>query len=265
MRLPRRAIPLALCAGLLIGGIILFRVTAADTNNKKAPPPSTEGPSIQLILDQQQVIGWITGPKSFAGEKVAITQGEAQSKLEIAKDNTFRIKYDVKKPTPLTAALGTLKASTQLLPKSKPTPTVFFVVDRPIYRENQELKFVGFLRALDDRGQFTPLENQAVKLQLRSKKKNLIAHKMSLTSDEQGRIQGTYRFSSADTLVNYEIVIPNYEGEANFKLAAYRKTKVHIKVTGEVEKDKVRIKLDVKDYLGQPLPAKRAAIHGQIF
>jgi hypothetical protein len=110
-----------------------------------------------------------------------------------------------------------------------------FVVDRSAYRPKQTLKFAGFLRELDARGEFVPLPRRAVEVELTSEQKKTVLTRLKLTSDEQGRITGAYTFSVSDPVDRYRLSVPGYRGAAHLTLAEYRKAKKYLTISGQAD------------------------------
>ena len=78
---------------------------------------------------------------------------------------------------------------------------------------------------------------------------------MKLRTDDSGRLTGQYTFSDADPLDHYHLVIraqaegPPIDGSARVMLGEYRKTKVGVKLKGEVKDGKLVVTFDARDYL----------------
>ena len=140
-------------------------------------------------------------------------------------------------------------------------PSVFFVVDRTAYRPTQSLHFAGFLRRLNAAGEFDPIANTEVDVQLVSQQKQTKAFQMQLTSDEHGKIIGSYVFSDADALDTYTLQIPGYKGSAKLLLGEYRKSKIRLKISGDVKDEKLDLKFETVDFLDKPVRRVQAQLH----
>ena len=55
-----------------------------------------------------------------------------------------------------------------------------------------------------------------------------------------GRVAGQYTFTTADALDDYALTAAGFAGEAGVRLAEYRKAKVGLAITGELDGDKLR-------------------------
>ena len=212
---------------------------------------------LTVLVDSRKVLGWISGERSFEGREVAIEAGETKQTVIVQADNTFTWYYKVPKGTEATFTVGDLAKSTRLDPPKEREPTVFFVVDRTVYRPKHKLQFAAFLRKLDRSGEFVPLAGQTVDVEIRCEKKKSLAGKLRLTSDDFGRITGFYQFIEADALDNYILSIPGYKGTATVSLAEFRKSKVKLKIDGEVEDKTLTLKFTAVDFLDKPVPGTR--------
>src|SRR5262249_38101497 len=142
-------------------------------------------------------------------------------------------------------------------------PSVFFVVDRTAYRPTQTLHFAGFLRTLNARGEFEPLPNRKVTVELVSEKKKTRAFKLETASDDFGRITGSYTFPE-DALDHYTLSVPGHKGSARILLAEYRKSKIKLKVDGTVQGDKLKLTFEVLDFLEKRVEGTKASFSAQV-
>ncbi len=254
-----------------------FGLTPSSAESRTGNPPSVvplfaktepaKNPT-QLCVqaDEQKVVGWISGTRSYAGEKVTITIDGKMDRVIVDKDNTFTWNYKIDKPVTATVALvcdGILQ-KIALTPATSQEPTVFFVVDRSAYRPSQTLHFAGFLRQLNAKGEFVPLTARTVDVQLASERKNTVAAKLKLDADEFGRVTGSYTFSDADALDNYTLSIPGYKGSAKVYLGEYRKSKVKLNITGEVVEGKLKLKFQAVDFLDKPVAGSQISFTAQV-
>jgi alpha-2-macroglobulin len=216
--------------------------------------PAKNPATLQLQADDRTVHGWISGTASHAGKTVRIALGKETAGAKVGDDNTFSWPYEFKQPVTIEFSLGDLKASLALAPPpAKAQPSAYFVVDRTAYRPGQTLQFAAFLRSEDERGEFAPVTNAEVEVQIVSREKGHIAGRRTLRSDDAGRIAGSYTFTVADTLDEYDVRISDYAGSANVLLAEYRKSKVRLKIAGTPTDGTMKLKFEALDFLDKPV------------
>ena len=218
-----------------------------------------------LIRDGQKVLGWISGRDSRTGCPVVVTCGDRPLASAIVQaDNTFTWHYRVDKPTDVTFTFGKQSGSLRLLPVETLEPAAFFVVDRSVYRPGQTLRFAAFLRRQDETGRFVPVAPQDVEVRLTSVKKQTVAAKLRLRSDEAGRLAGEYTFSEADALDSYELSAVGFRGAAAVALAEFRKSKIRLKIAGKVADGKLELTFDAVDFTDKHVSASRVDFNVQI-
>jgi hypothetical protein len=237
------------------------------------PEPAKNPITLQLQADERQVVGWVSGPRDYSGRPVYVRVGvEKVATLKVGRDNTFTWRYKVEKPTTVEFLVDDCykecvfpKATAALTPPpAAPGPCVFFVVDRTAYRPGQALHFAGFLRKQPSPGEFAPVADRAVEVVLTSQRKGTKAAKMKLTSDELGRVVGSYVFTDGDALDHYTLSVPGYKGEARVLLGEYRKSKVKLRITGAVEGEKMRLTFEGLDFLDKPVVVTKASFAAQV-
>lgn len=237
------------------------------------PEPAKNPITLQLQADERKVVGWVSGPRDYSGRPVYVRVGEKTvATLKVDRDNSFAWPYRVEKPTTFEFVVDDCykecvfpRASVALTPPAAaPGPCVFFVVDRTAYRPGQPLHFAGFLRTESSPGEFAPVANQAVEVELVSQRKATKAAKMKLTSDERGRVVGSYVFTDADALDHYTLSIPGYKGQARVLLGEYRKSKVRLKITGRAEGGKMKLTFEGLDFLDKPVAVAKASFTAQV-
>ncbi len=216
--------------------------------------PAANSPVLVLQSDDRGIHGWLAGNTDASGAKVSIKAGGKDFTASVAADNTFTWEQTTKKNLPVTASVTvggkTLTARTTLLPAASPGgPTIFFVTDRSAYRPGHTLKFVAFLRTLLSNGEFEPVRDREVTVDLTSNSKQTRATRMKLKADNQGRVTGEYTFSEADALDHYTLTADGFTGNTQIFLGEYRKTKVGLKLKGEVKDGKLVVTFDARDYL----------------
>ncbi|MBT3201490.1 MAG: hypothetical protein HN350_16435, partial [Phycisphaerales bacterium] len=271
-------------AVLMLGGMLIVTVVLSSVvsgrASKTTPPkvaqaalvplfikttPAVNTTSMMLVVDDKKVLGWISGSDSYAGRQVTVHAGQTHQTVLVKRDNTFTWYYAVDKDTQAAFELGKLSGKVRVSPPVKHKPSVFFVVDRTVYRPGHKLQFAAFLRTLDAGGMFTPIANKSVEVVIRSKLKKTVAGKLTLTSDERGRIAGDYRFMAEDALGDYALTIADYSGRAEVKLAEFRKAKVSLNVTAKRVDGVLRLKFEARDFLNKPVPAKRVQFSAKVF
>jgi alpha-2-macroglobulin len=224
--------------------------------------PAANKPVLVLLPDERGLHGWIAGNVDAKGAKVNIKAG-GTSVATIGDDNTFVWEQTTNKNLPATASLvvggKTLTAHTTLLPAPPAGgPSIFFVTDRSAYRPGHTLKFVAFLRTLLPNGEFEPVTNCNLTVDLTSNTKHTRASRMNLAADAQGRITGEYTFSDADALDHYTLTAEGFTGSTQIFLGEYRKTKVGLKLKGEVKDGKLVVSFDARDYLDRAVKGTAA-------
>lgn len=226
-------------------------------------------PSVLVLQsDERGVHGWISGKTSYKGGKAAIKVGgkeHAAAVVAIRDDNTFTWEFSSAKQLPVTATVTAgrekaLTARTTLVPAAPAgAPTVFFVTDRSAYRPGHTLKFVAFLRTLLPTGEFEPIRNREVTVDLTSQARLTRATRLKLKADANGRVTGQYTFSEADALDHYTLTANGFTGNGRVMLGEYRKSKVGLKLTGEVQDGKLVVTFDARDYLDRPVKGTAAS------
>jgi hypothetical protein len=271
----RLALPLALLAFVLANASGPTPSNEAAGRPAAAPlfdktEPAKNPTHLILQADDRTVFGWISGTESFAGEFVHVSlAGGKEELVKIAASNTFSWPYQVKEPISASFEVRPCKSavvtsSINLRPSQTDEPTVFFIVDRTAYRPAQTLNFAGFLRRPDSQGEFAPLAGRQVEVLLKSEKKNTTAAKLALTSDEQGRILGSYTFLEADALDGYRLSIPGFKGEARLTLGEFRKSKIKLKIDGQAGREQLKLKFQAVDFLDKPVAATQVSFTAQV-
>lgn len=230
---------------------------------------------LSLQDDGRKVLGWISGTWNLKGRPVYVTIDGDKSKretIEVREDNTFLWEYKLDKPTKVGFLVDTCYLNLPFLvdtvtvapATAEKEPSVFFVVDRTAYRPTQSLHFAGFLRRLTAAGEFEPVANADVDVHLVSQQKQTKAFQTRLTSDRHGKITGSYVFTDADALDTYTLQIPGYKGSAKLLLGEYRKSKIRLKITGDIKDEKLDLKFETVDFLDKPVPASKLSFVVQV-
>ena len=242
--------------------------------------PAKNPERLTLISDANRVLGWLSGNTNHSGAEATVTVGEKTATVRVDENNSFVWPYKVSKSTRAEFTIGKHKQTLTLTPGEQLAPSVYFVADRSVYRPGQPLHFAGFLRQLDERGEFVPLASRAVEVQLRrigsgeiadgdnggaaAARKTTLANRWHLTSDDSGRISGDYVFAEADPLGDYELSIAGFLGSSRFGLAEYRKTKLNLHISGERVGTHLRLNFQAVDFMGKPLAAEKVQFTAQI-
>ncbi|HEV3438563.1 MAG TPA: hypothetical protein VG122_14460, partial [Gemmata sp.] len=267
-------------AGLLSVSLVFALVGVKPWDNSPAPVDSplsaqatgtvplfatTEPAENQSVLvlqtDDLHVHGWVAGKKSFAGETVNINGAS----VTVREDNTFAWEPRTRTQVKVVASLSRpgqspLTAQTTLIPTAAPDgSTIFFVTDRSAYRPGHTLKFVAFLRRLLPSGEFEPVRVSDISVNLTSVAKHTRAARLKLTSDDRGRATGEYTFSDADALDQYILTAEGFSGSGMVMLGEYRKSKVALKLKGEVKDGKLSVAFDARDYRDRPVKGTAAS------
>ncbi|MBA4066030.1 MAG: hypothetical protein C0501_20385 [Isosphaera sp.] len=234
--------------------------------------PAANAPVLVLLPDERGVRGWVAGKHAApAGTAVTLRLGNARTATaKLAADGTFAHDFPATAATPVTATVTLpgvkqpLTARTTVLPAPAVRgQTAFFVTDRSAYRPGHTLRFVAFLRKLDPDGEFEPPEfpagaDREVLIDITSQAKQTRAARIRVRADAHGRITGEYTFSDADALDHYVLTASGFAGSARVLLGEYRKTKVGLKLTGEVKDGKLHVSFDARDYLDRPVKGTAA-------
>src|SRR5207249_7042504 len=85
------------------------------------------------------------------------------------------------------------------------------------------------------------------------------AARMKLKADANGRVTGEYTFSDADALDHYTLTADGFTGTGRVMLGEYRKSKVGLKLTGEVKDGKLVVTFDARDYLDRTVKGTAAS------
>jgi alpha-2-macroglobulin len=237
--------------------------------------PARNPVRLSLQDDGRKVLGWVSGTKDFKGKPVFISvDGKAHNGevVNVQAGNVFTWDYKLEKPTSVAFIVdccypncGFPEGSITVAPAvGEKTPTVFFIVDRTAYRPTQALNFVGFLRRLNPQGEFEPIANTEVNVELVSQQKQTKAYKSLLKSDENGKVSGSYVFSDADALDTYALQIAGFKGSARLLLGEYRKSKIKLKITGDVKDEKLDLKFETVDFLDKAVPARKLSFTAQV-
>ena len=242
-------------AAIVIVGLATFNLTRTPVKSAFLSSKAAKNPvSLQLLVDEVKVIGWISGAKDYAGRTVTIQCGDEKATETVGDDNTFTWKYAVEAPTAATVTFGDFSQRVSLTPPTKLEPAAYFVVDRTVYRPGQKVQFAVFLRKRDAAGKFLPIGNEQVSIHITSERRNANVAQLKITSDDFGRITGSYTFGESEVLDAYRLSIPGYQGEARVTLAEFRKAKVRLAIDGKVAADKLTVSFDALDFLEQHVP-----------
>ncbi|MHB9106760.1 MAG: alpha-2-macroglobulin family protein [Armatimonadota bacterium] len=242
-------------AAIVIVGLATFNLTRTPVKSAFLSSKAAKNPvSLQLLVDEGKVVGWISGAKDYAGRTVTIQCGDEKATETVGEGNVFTWKYAVKAPTAATVTFGDFTQRVNLTPPTQLEPAAYFVVDRTVYRPGQKVQFAVFLRKRDAAGNFIPIRNEKVTVNINSERRNAGVARLKMTSDDYGRITGSYTFGESEVLDAYRIFIPGYQGEARVTLAEFRKAKIRLAIDGKVATDKLTVTFDALDFLEQHVP-----------
>jgi hypothetical protein len=242
----------------------------AETANKPTPfaPKlvAAKNPvQLTVLVEPGALLGWISGTADRVDASVTIRRsGLKAEQIKVEPGNTFTWTYNVAKEQPADIVVGDLRQTVTLLPKSKSEPTAFFILDRQVFRPGQALHFVAFLRVPDAKGEFVPIADKPVEVQLVSEKKKTTVKKWNLTADAFGKIASEYTFAETDPLEAYTLTIDGHRGAARLALAEYRKLTNQLILGGEFAGGKLNLHYKAVDFQGQPIPAEKINLTTQI-
>lgn len=218
-------------------------------------PGTPKGPPrLLLVPGVDGVLGWVDGDRTELPDAVEVELGPSSRRVRLGRDGTFFVEAEVDAPTALVARVGELEQRLVLRPREASDPVAYVVTDRPVYRPGDELRFVAFLRALDPRGDWQPLESRAAAVEIVSVSQGTIAARLELVSDGAGRVEGAYRFQAEDPLDAYEVRVDEHRGGATVELAEFRKSKVRLDVEAVREGRTVALEFATRDFLGETVP-----------
>jgi hypothetical protein len=232
--------------------------------------PAANPTELILLPDETGLRGWVAGEKSFAGSKIGIKIGNKDYEAIVGEDNCFTLPHTNAKPQAVTAALvlggGKSLTSRATIP-AKPDNsrrTAFVITDRSAYRPGHTLKFVAYVHDTKDGIDFKPAAGQEFTVEITSETRQTRAARLKLRADAAGRLTGQYTFADADSLDHYTVTVldgtevPPLEGSARVLLGEYRKTKVGLKLKGEVKDGKLLLTFDARDYLDRAVKGTSA-------
>ena len=241
-----------------------------DTDKKPVPvfaeyEQSKVASRIYINQGKTKIVGWIAGDKSFNGKTVSISAKGLDKSVTVDANNCFVWKHGRMQNVPVTFSVGDLKKKVTLVADYHPSGNRFayFVVDRTAYRPNQTLKFVCFLRK-NDFGTFKPINNQSVSIEIRSTKKNTKATTIRGISDDFGRVEGEYTFTSADSLDDYRLSVSGFEGTTTIKLAEFRKAKVKLNIDTKIVDRKLKVNFQAVDFLENPVAGSNVSFEAKV-
>jgi alpha-2-macroglobulin len=220
---------------------------------------------LTVLVEPGQLLGWISGTAKREGATVIIRQsGRPAETTKVDENNGFTWSYRIDKEIPADVVVGDLRQKVILAPPRQQPPTVFFVLDRLVFRPGQTLHFAAFLREIDARGEFVPIANKPVEVQLTSASKKTTIKKWNATADDFGKIVGDYTFGNADPLDGYSLSIKGHAGSAEMALAEYRKLTGKVRLSGTLVGGKLKLQFGATDFQGQPTPAEKIQLVTQI-
>jgi hypothetical protein len=263
--------------GLLAAGLLLL-LLAALLRLQGAPPRAAErepplpfrpdrkahNPArIVLLAHLPGVLGWISGSDDHRGKSVTVSDGPRETQVKVQPGGFFEYRLQVARPTRLTFSLGDLESEIELRPQDELPRSVFFVLDRSVYRPKQALRFAAFVRKLNDRGEFVPVSCPVELVLTHAARKTAVA-RLRRTADEMGRVTGEYTFTASDPLGQYTLSTTDFLGSAELSLAEYRKTPMRLTLERHRQGSELKLRFRGRDYLGQPVPGGRVQLTAQV-
>jgi len=257
---------------LFLFGFLAMFLVAREVEKPKPlyPLQSAEQPaSLRLFDDGHRTLGWITG-KDRSGQKVRLRANGKTHRLTVADDNTFIWPHDPftdgqGMTNEITAKIGGLRASVRPLTIATNERTcVYFVVDRNLYRPNQELQFAGFVRRLGPDNTFEPVAATNVTVELRTVTKGNLATTIKVQTDPVGRFVGGYTFTGADALDDYRLSAKGMVGDARFRLGEFRKPKVKLAIETERVDNNLLVRFATLDFKENPVSAGNCSFNIQV-
>jgi Alpha-2-macroglobulin family/Bacterial Alpha-2-macroglobulin MG10 domain/A-macroglobulin TED domain len=239
------------------------RPTAKDAKSKLSPAKNPT--QLIVLVEPGKLLGWISGTSDRTGASVKLmVSGKPAEEVKVEPGNTFTWKYSTPKEMRADVQVGDLRQTVTIYPTPKTGQSVFFVLDRLVFRPGQTMNFAGFLREMDADGEFKPVPKKEIEVALTSEKKKTAAKKWKLTSDEAGRITADYKFADADPIDAYTLNIAGVKGGAKVELAEYRKLTSSFAINGQLEGGKLRVQFEARDYTGETVPAEKVQLTTQI-
>ncbi len=236
-----------------------------------SPEPAKNPTALVVMPDERGVRGWVAGTENHAGARINIKAGAREFEVAVGDNNTFTWAHTSAKPLPLTLTLITTEGQKPLTARSTlpalpdgSRDAAFVVTDRSAYRPGHTLKFVAYAHRTKDGIDFQPLANQEFTVDVTGETRGTRAARLKLRSDAAGRITGQYTFTDADQLDHYRLIVTQEGvtlpmiGSARVLLGEYRKTKVGVKLKGEVKDGKLEVTFDARDYLDRAVKGPSA-------
>lgn len=228
--------------------------------------PATNPTELFLLPDESGVRGWVAGAKSYAGAKVTAKAGKVERTATVGDDNTFVVPLAGAKAQTVEVSVNAPQAKpltgrTSVPAKADKDRRIAFVIaDRSAYRPGHTLKFAAYVHDTTDGIAFKPVPNTEFTVDVTSETRRTRAARLKVRTDAEGRLAGQYTFTDADGLDHYQIAIQGAEanGFARVLLGEYRKTKVGVKLKGEVKDGKLVLTFDARDYLDRPVKGTSA-------
>lgn len=246
-------------------GIVGQDAKSAALDSKSKLTPAKNPTQLIVLVEPGKLLGWISGTSDRTGASVKLMiSGKPVEEVKVEPGNTFKWNYSTPKEMRADVQVGDLRQTVTIYPTPKTGPSVFFVLDRLVFRPGQTMHFAGFLREMDADGEFKPVAKKEVEVALTSEKKKTAAKKWNLTSDEAGRITADYKFADADPIDAYTLNIAGVKGGAQVALAEYRKLTSSFAINGQLEGGKLRIQYEALDYTGETVPAEKLQLTAQI-
>lgn len=258
--------------GLPLAAVVLRGADSPEHRSPQSPVesvfasqiPAANPPRLHLADDGRQLLGWIAGTADHAGQPVVVECGNRRNVLHVGEGNFFTWDYDLAEPGEACVTFAGQAQHITLVPAAALSECVFFVVDRPVYRPQQELHFAGYARRLEPDGRFRPIAGREAEVQVKFLSRNTTAGKIAVRTDDQGRFRGSYRFEPADGLGEYQLSVAGWRGSARVTLGEFRKSKVRLRITGQVGDEGLLLDLQALDFLDEPVAGSTVRLDIQV-
>lgn len=131
--------------------------------------PASNPVRLHVVADGRRLLGWISGQAPLGKGSVEIhLDGRLAVDAPIRADRTFEWGYDIVEATGAEVVYGDLSYRVSLTPPSVTAAAAYIVVDRTLYRPEQPMHFVAWVRKPSRAGGFEPVADQDVEVLLQS-------------------------------------------------------------------------------------------------
>lgn len=134
----------------------------------------------------------------------------------------------------------------------------YIYTDRPVYRPAHKVHFKGILRAVDERGGYRPIQNQAATVTIEDPNNaRVFAEEIPLSA--RGTFSGNLEISEEATLGNYRIIaeVDGATSSGSFEVAEYKKPEFKVRVSAPKKfiqaGEPVKFSIDARYFFGSPV------------